>query len=92
MVRTLCKLSVLPGRLDRKNFVCKFEGLDELAALAFASAEVEEEVNTELVEGRLCAALKVATGAGRRDPSEGVLISVCSLADQVLLEECVAIL
>ena len=92
MVCTLCKLSFLPGRLDRKNFVCKFEGFDELAALAFASAEVEEKVNTELIEGRLCTTLEVATGAGRGDPSEGVMISVCCLANQVLLKECVAIL
>ncbi len=57
-------LNVVPRRLDGKNFVCKFEGFDELAALAFTPAQVEEEVNAELIKGCLRTALQVAPRGG----------------------------
>ena len=68
------------------HLVGHLDGLSEVAGLALAPAEVEEQVDAQLLEGA-----PVPAGVGRH-PAERVLVPVRGLRQTLLLEQGVAVL
>ena len=86
----LCVVGFEAQRLNGEDLLGELDGLDKLSALSLAPAQVEQKVNAQLIEGGLRSGFQISRHR-RRDSPQRVLVPVRGLADEVLLEQRVAV-